>query len=305
MKLSKDENNRRVCCCRVQSPLNSQSADQPADQLFFVVIGRMDTSDKYAVAVLPVQCSPDVNKDMILCTDWKEESIEMQLIHRNSETFSTSVMLSDLLKQAATFEMLAEEFLTETRQCLTTNKGLDGFKYTFRDSVFSWKKTVGSLTLIYGTAKLTPKEDPDGLLTALGKIQAENRELRLETGRLRKANEELTMAHEELAKAEKTTLADVLTKCRLLLNEKKAKIRELENKLKESFCPLNDTQDDSESLIKLPPSRRRPSVNRIPSESSQPDSSEDSIPLAFLPKTRQQQTQKISNWLLVSNKGPR
>lgn len=236
---------------------------------------------------------------IILCSEWLEDHISLRLFtpQELTKSLEATVSFADLKQRANEFEIPEEEFLQETKLCLSTNNGLEGFKYSYDedDQEFTWKKrTTGILTLVYGTAKLTPcRSSSDGLVDILTKLQTDKELLSQENSRLRKENEELQLSHQELSRAQKDTEAVLLSKCRLLINAKKEKIVELEEKLEKTkpqptAIDSVNLKSDSETPLGMPfaAGRKRNVSNRIFSESSQPDSSDDSIPLAFLPKRK-------------------
>lgn len=257
------------------------------------------------VALLPIQPAPPSTDpaQIILCTEWSTTGDQIQFRLFSPLTLSKSLeatlSLSELRQRAEEFEIPAEDFIQQTRQCLTTNHGLEGFKYFYtEDRDFTWKKTTGSLTLIYGTVQLTPSTATDGLVGVLTRLQVANGELQADKGKLLKENQDLILSHQQLIEAQKNTATDTLSKCRLLINSKKAKIRELEEKLQkqqqqppvdddERQNPEEEPEEDSETPMAISfAGRKRNTINRIVSQSSQHSSSDDSIPLAFLPKRK-------------------
>lgn len=242
------------------------------------------------VSLLPIE-GPAEGQVIILCSEWQEDHIKLRLFTpwELTRSLDGSVLLTDLVRRAEEFEIPAAEFVAETRLCLSTNNGLEGFRYVYsaEDQEFTWKKrTTGTLTLLYGTARLTPSagSPSDGLVGILTTLQTDNRSLAEENSRLRKDNRTLKLCHEELIKAHTATETALLSKCRLLINAKKTKIRELEEKWEQKIGEEPPVAEDSETPIV---GRKRNTTNRIFSESSQPaDSSDDSIPLAFLPKRK-------------------
>lgn len=242
----------------------------------------------------PTKSYPDeTTRHVILCSEWLEDSVKLRLFSPLdlSQCLEGEVPVTELKQRADEFEIPAETFIRETRQCLSTANGLQGFKYFFNDrKEFTWKKT-GALTLIYGSVQLTNSITSEGLVGVLTHLQAENGRLEGENRKLREDHEALQMCHQELIKAHKNTETGLLSKCRLLINSKKAVIRELQEHLKCAKDESREELEDSETPPLVKPfantsSRKRNTSNRILSGSSQVDSSDDSMPLAFLPKRK-------------------
>lgn len=233
-------------------------------------------------------------QQIILCTRWQDNLIEFRVCSFSDPktTLTSSITIDELRLRADEFEIPVDEFIEETRQCLTTNGGASDFKYHQRwdnsqSCQFTWKKCSSPLTLIYGQVQLRSIDTDDsssssGLMGIFEKLQDKNRLIAEENSRLRKENEDLKMCYDQLDKASRATETDILSKCRLLINEKKYKIQELEEKLrKQTEQPV--ASQDSETPIGQPLKGKRKFVNRIQSESSQPEeSSDDSQPLCFL-----------------------
>lgn len=228
---------------------------------------------------------------VILCSEWLESSVKLRLFSplNLSQCMEGELPLSELKQRADEFEIPAEAFIRETRQCLSTGNGLKGFKYFFNDQKeFTWKKT-GALTLIYGSVQLTNSITSEGLVGVLTHLQAENGRLEEENRKLREDQGALQIIHQERIRAHTNTEIAILSKCRLIINSKKAEIRELQ-KLLQSTQKQPVDEEDSETPVIKPfanaSSRKRNTSNRILSGSSQVDSSDDSMPLAFLPKRK-------------------
>lgn len=245
-------------------------------------------------------------EQIILCTRWLDSLIEFRVCSFSDPktTLTGSITLDELKQRAVEFEIPADAFIEETRQCLTRNDGGNAFKYHQRwdnsqSCQFTWKKCTGAvpLTLIYGQVQLRPTDTADssatGLMGIFEQLQDKNRLIAEENRRLRKDHADLKMCYEQLDKAARETETNLLTKCRLLINEKKIRIKELEEKLMKPTEQPVESQD-SETPIGQSFAGKRKHVNRIQSESSQPDeSSDDSQPLCFLlPKRKEKHLPK-------------
>lgn len=261
----------------------------------------LDFCDKMAnaiVSLLPLEATSSSSDPghIILSSEWRENDVLLRLFTPRdlSQALEATLSLIELKIRAEEFEIPVDEFIQETKKCLSTNNGLEGFKYVYTedDRKFTWKKTSGTLTLIYGQVQLTASDSSEGLVGVLTRLQDMNAVLEEENEKLRKEKDTFQLCHQELIEANRVTEADILSECRLLINSKKEKIRELEEKLKQQPVaedkPGEKSQDTETPLGNpFPAARKRNISNRIFSQSSQKDSSDDSIPLAFLPKRKE------------------
>lgn len=260
----------------------------------------LDFCDKMAnaiVSLLPLEATSSSSDTghIILSSEWRENDVLLRLFTPRdlSQALEATLSLIELKIRAEEFEIPVDEFIQETKKCLSINNGLEGFKYVYTedDRKFTWKKTSGTLTLIYGQVQLTASDSSEGLVGVLTRLQDKNAVLEEENEKLRKEKDTFQLCHQELIEANRVTEADILSECRLLINSKKEKIRELEEKLKQQPVAEDKPEKSQDTETPLgnpfPAARKRNISNRIFSQSSQKESSDDSIPLAFLPKRKE------------------
>lgn len=180
-------------------------------------------------------------ESVIIQTEWCSSHVEISLLLSTKETSGTAcqpqgfvgeITIEDLRKPADDLGIPFHVFLGETKRALTTENGIPGFAYKCDMKTFKWKKGP----IIYGAVKLTPNKKLclELLLNStkvIADLHEQNRKLRVD---LESSQENylqiknVLTRHVDEKQANKNT---TLTKFTAMLNEKKRKIRELEDQL--------------------------------------------------------------------------
>lgn len=248
------------------------------------------TDRDYNWNMLYVHASPGYEEPskIFLRTEWLEEEkeIDIRLTFQKDENdvWVGRVSYDDLHRRAKDFEIPIEDYTKEVRESLTTTGGLKDFDYlcnltdpsTLRFDCVK-KQTGVKLVFLSGTLKRADRGDRTlNLFQEFALLKENERKLR---GDLETMKNCYKQAMDSIKEGETI----ILSKCRLLINSKKARIRELEDKLKKAeeqnqktLVAASATTTDSEDtpLANLQMRKRARSLNRIFSQSSQ-----DSEPL--------------------------
>ena len=149
---------------------------------------------------------------------------------------------------AAGVKMEEEEFFGETRRALTREDiGAHNFVYSTRTTAgggmqLAWKKHLISDNIKFqlGSVSLhpiAPEKAHSHLLkqaiTSISALQGQVREVQVETSRLDRERRSVLDRHEKLVSLREDIERDLYGKFKLVLNEKKAKIRRLMDQLSE------------------------------------------------------------------------
>lgn len=241
-------------------------------------------------------------ESVIIQTEWHSSQIDFIVLPLSNGTSSTDclpdaltgkITFNELSKPADHLEIPINDFINETKQALTTEIGLHGFSYTCILNTFKWKK--GPIT--YGEVKLTPRnkfcrELVRTSIDIIVDIRNENQILKTD---LVAMNERYTEIKDVLNRHIEEKLQNkkkYLTKFIAILNEKKKKIRELEDQLSDSkkvsilsrkrASPIFNgafgiSDDESEPLLKRSCAEGNVRCEYTPSTSKHIDNSGSSI----------------------------
>ncbi|XP_072182407.1 uncharacterized protein [Diadema setosum] len=176
--------------------------------------------------------------------DEEDATFSIKLIDSESLHAWEGELRGDHKKRAEEVGMLQEEYINQTSKALTRqNMGDLKFEYQVSSSggngkVLSWKKAVSSIKLQLGSVPLEPVvSSPDAmkdillysieaatdLKSAICRLETENERLSSERAQALKRLERCVVQKEDME-------ADLYAKFATILNEKKAKIRELKQK---------------------------------------------------------------------------
>ncbi|XP_027490411.1 DNA repair protein XRCC4 [Corapipo altera] len=176
-------------------------------------------------------------------------------------SWAGTVSEAEISREAADMEMNKEKYVEELRKALVTREESAG-KYNYlisRDQEnvvcqFSYERSLKDGSFRLGSVKLQEVPSPAKVvkeligycLDSLGKLQAKNEHLQRENERLFSNWSDAEKRLEKCVEAKEKLEADLYNRFILVLNEKKAKIRNLQrllNEAKESAADAKCTRD--------------------------------------------------------------
>ncbi|XP_050185081.1 DNA repair protein XRCC4 isoform X2 [Myiozetetes cayanensis] len=176
-------------------------------------------------------------------------------------SWTGTVSEAEICKEAADMEMNKAKYVEELKKALVTGEESAG-KYNFvisRDQEnmvcqFSYERSLKDGSFRLGSVRLQEVPNPDEVvkeligycLDSLGKLQAKNEHLQRENERLFSNWSDAERRLEKCVEAKEKLEADLYNRFILVLNEKKAKIRNLQkllNEAKESAADAKCTRD--------------------------------------------------------------
>ncbi|XP_051662731.1 DNA repair protein XRCC4 isoform X1 [Manacus candei] len=177
-------------------------------------------------------------------------------------SWAGTVSEAEISREAADMEMNKEKYVEELKKALVTREESAG-KYNYlisRDQEnvvcqFSYERSLKDGSFRLGSVKLQEVPSPAKVvkelvgycLDSLGKLQAKNEHLQRENERLFSNWSDAEKRLEKCVEAKEKLEADLYNRFILVLNEKKAKIRNLQkllNEAKESAADAKCTRDD-------------------------------------------------------------
>lgn len=219
----------------------------------------------------------------ILTTTWYDDRVDVVLYDcpEDGHHYEGTLFLGSLKSTAEELEIPLAQFHSETESALTRSTDSHLFQYVISladdgKCNFTWKKTVDGACLIYGTMLLS-KCDHRSLVDVLERLQEDNQKLKEENVKLKRDNDLLESNYQSLSGVANELEQTLLSKCRLIINSKKDRIRELEERLKDvgnsrpTTCQVASEQESEDSVI--PPLKRR-NMTSIFSQSTESDSPE-------------------------------
>ncbi|XP_064356684.1 DNA repair protein XRCC4 isoform X4 [Dromaius novaehollandiae] len=177
-----------------------------------------------------------------------------------------TVSEAEISREAADMEMDREKYVEELKKALILGEESSG-KYNFAISRseentechFSYEKNLKDVSFRLGSLKLQKVSRPaevikeliDHCLDHLGRLRAENEHLQKENERLYNDWNDVETRLEKCVEAKEELEADLYNRFILVLNEKKAKIRNLQkllNEAKESAADAPSTRDSTATV---------------------------------------------------------
>ncbi|XP_069043609.1 DNA repair protein XRCC4 isoform X2 [Lepisosteus oculatus] len=172
--------------------------------------------------------------------------------------WSGAVSEEEVSREAKEMEMKRENYVKDLSQALLTERSQEPVRYSFhvsRDGLetgalfLSYDKVQKEISFKLGSVELHAVAEPIEVIKELishglehsTELQARNQHLQEENEKLRREWEYVTGELEKYVQAKETLEGDLYTRFALVLNEKKAKIRSLQQK-------LNHLQGDMESV---------------------------------------------------------
>lgn len=205
--------------------------------------------------IVKIPLSKPVNKFIILKTTWSATPFQLDIMLMNADYRSiasadeyTGTLSMDQIEAVATaLDATIEELLSETKSALASDNGSPSFSYELESDRFVWHKN-GILKMCYGTVELSPTYNIgcDLLLTSL-QLKADYRSsydrVRSELTATQRHHEQIKEVYDRFVADQVEREEQTLTKFLALLNEKKAKIGQLENLLNQLRCEGDDPMD--------------------------------------------------------------
>lgn len=211
----------------------------------------------------------------IIQTQWTESVIRISLLLPKPNAiplgFSGELLMSQMEDMAKCLDRSWVDFLDETKRALRTENGLADFQYECNETklTFTWRKIGDSHRKVI---KLTPR---DGLcyellrnsMLVVSVLNEHKQNMEIELVSLQKRYDTIKKAYEECIKEKRTIEDGYLTKFLLLLNTKKAKIRELSGSISQKR-PKIDSPSFSFNTIEEEVGESRPPNPSKPSASA-------------------------------------
>ncbi|XP_030380320.1 uncharacterized protein LOC115628379 [Scaptodrosophila lebanonensis] len=190
---------------------------------------------------------------------WLESEQEVEfliLLTKNNQNYKGKLKYCEIRSAADELDRPYEEFLAECKEALTTNMGKSGFDYEVDNEAFKLFKCEGYETL-YLDIQLDKLSTPNQLMDAAVEIIAiGGYKVSCPTNSVPEA---VTVQSSEILKEYKNSIEEyklreqkLLKKCIMLINDKKARIEELEETLKTCRCVdmdvARDPSEESEAV---------------------------------------------------------
>lgn len=170
----------------------------------------------------------------------------------------------EISKEAADMEMEREKYVEELRKVLLFEGRLED-KYSFdiskegingEDLSFSYEKNLKDVSFKLGSLKLQKVSSPSEVirelitycLNCIVELHAKNEHLEKENDRLLSDLEDMQGQLQKCVEAKEGLEADLYQRFILVLNEKKAKIRSLQNSLKEAEETIEKTSQTRDTV---------------------------------------------------------
>ncbi|XP_056394920.1 DNA repair protein XRCC4 isoform X3 [Hyla sarda] len=182
--------------------------------------------------------------------------------------WTSEVSKEDLSKEAADMEMEHSKYIEELKKALITVQQT-GSKYSFdlvKDEenpemyCFTYEKTLKDVSFKLGSLRLTNASDPAEIikefinycLNCATELHSRNEYLLKENERLRQDWDDMHKQLEKFVKSKEDLERDLYTRFTLVLNEKKAKIRSLNQKLSQTEKKVSEKSSSSIPFDTLP-----------------------------------------------------
>lgn len=203
--------------------------------------------------IIKINLSKPSNEVAVVKSTWTDDSVHFQIIQLEKygakygvrHEYSGAASNESLEKIAKALEKSFEIFLAESKEAFSSEHASDNFLFELIDDEFKWFKK-SPVKLSYGAAKLDSEYGICGHLL----VDALNQNNRLKSAHDLKCKElddrnrlytDMKEANEKYVIKQKTIERENLTKFAVLLNEKKTKIKRLE----ETLNSLKDCSDIS------------------------------------------------------------
>lgn len=193
--------------------------------------------------IVKIQLDNPANKFIILKTTWSAAPFRLDIMlmdeeYRSiasSDEYTGELSMDQIEAVANALDATIEELLSETKVALGSDDGSPLFSYELKSDRFVWHKN-GILKMCYGAVELSPAYNTgcDLLLTSL-QLKADYKSgydrVRNELTATKRHHEQIKAEYDRFVADQVEKEEQTLTKFLALLNEKKAKIGQLENLL--------------------------------------------------------------------------
>lgn len=193
----------------------------------------------------------DTKNVLYIQSQWEDLQVNVKLLDSESNKSYHGTITADTMKEVASeLDMPFNDYYEECRLALTTHLALPGFTYKLNDEekiLKVWKSQPDSIPILYFDVFLKEVKNQYELLeSAIELLQDKNNAL---TDRVEKAHKydehsrELLEEHRLCVEEKNTLERKLLKKVAVLLNTKKEKISELEERLKK-YEDMDETREN-------------------------------------------------------------
>lgn len=209
-----------------------------------------------------------------LHTIWKNDSFRINVATKDA-SWSGEMTPENIKRMSSQLQLDNKTYLNNCKDALTTNDGKPGISYMVENGSFVWKKLVdedAGIQVKMGAVPVQPsnfvetiQKIVDIALNTNKNLQKEINNLNEEKDKLTKNNDKLFTALDEAKKCKIKMENDLYEKFIELLNSKKKKILDLENKLEnKGGIQSVGAKPKVSKISKPPPPKKKKTTNKNP-----------------------------------------
>lgn len=252
-------------------------------------------------SIAKIDLKKPTDKCVIIKTFWNSSSADIKILLIDKDTHSSATMqefagvitIESLQTIACQLEVPFDGFLLETKKALGQENGLDNYSYEIQDDQFQWCKVKSpELKLVYGKINLKIENDLciDLLIKSLeitAELDRKFEKMCADLKQTQEKQEKLKEFYEKHIEEQQINEKNNLSKFIVLLNEKKAKINQYKNAMRNLKNDGDTNMPNSDEFVNSDQSNyyeNNNNLNSVSGLSIKRDSEHDTIMLSRLPK---------------------